>query len=242
MKFADIHCHIMPGVDDGSKDPQMSLNMMRIAADNGIDTIILTPHNKIQYRCASPDGIRRRTALLQEISDKARLGLLIYPGNELMYDRSLPERLGNGQALTLADSRYALVEFDPNDRFVDIQDGLRAVSYEGFTPILAHIERYPNMLGHVDYAEQLVRSGVLIQVNASDVEQKMMRPDTKFVNALLKEELVSFVATDAHRDEGRAPYLSAEAGYLYHKYHEDYVDSILRWNALAVINNETISV
>jgi protein-tyrosine phosphatase len=238
--FIDIHCHVMPGVDDGSKDPEMSLRMLKIARDNQIDTMILTPHNTQVHRCASPEGIQRRLLQLKEMCLKNGISMHLYPGNELYYDSTLPERLSAGQALTLAGSRYALIEFDPSSAYTYIRDGLNAVACEGYYPILAHVERYQNMLGHVDRAQELVRAGIYIQVNAGDVIPKMLRPDTRYVGKLLKEGLVHFVATDAHRDSGRAPYLEECAQYLSRKYEEDYVYDLLRGNAQKILKDQKL--
>ena len=236
----DIHCHIMPGVDDGSKDMDMSLHMLHIAADNQIGTIILTPHNTMAYKCVSPGSMKRRMEALQQKADQDGLQIRLYPGNELYYDSTLPERLTAGQALTLTGSSYALIEFDPSAAYSYIRDGLSAVSYEGFRPILAHAERYQALLSHTDSVRELVRSGVYIQVNASSVIPALFRPDTAFVNKLLREGLVHFVATDAHRDTRRAPYLEKCAAYLYRKYEDDYADQLLFGNAEMVIRNEKI--
>ena len=238
--YTDMHCHIMPGVDDGAKDMDMSLKMLHIAADNHIRAIILTPHNTAAHRCVSVEGIKQRLIDLQQNAERDGIQFKLYPGNELFYDSTLPERLSAGQAMTLAGSSYALVEFDPSSAFSYIRDGLSAVSYEGFRPVLAHIERYQALLMQVDRAKELVRAGTCIQVNANAVVPNLFRPDTKFVNKLLREGLVHFVATDAHRDSGRAPYLKNCADYLYHKYEESYVDQLLFGHAGMVLQNSKI--
>ena len=136
--FVDMHCHVLPAVDDGSKNMEMSLNMLRIAYENNIRTIIATPHNKIYVKSVSPKGIHKRVAILQEEADKAGIDIKIYPGNELYYDETLPGRLEEGNALPMGVSSNILVEFNPSDEYSYISEGLRRLSYEGWSPILAH--------------------------------------------------------------------------------------------------------
>lgn len=235
-RFIDMHCHIIPGVDDGSKDMEMSLGMARAAVENNIHEIIVTPHWTGDRRSASPDGIRRRAEELQRVCGDEGIDLVFYPGNELLYDHSLPKRLRSGEVLTLAESRYCLVEFFPMDDFSYIRDGLRAIQYEGFTPVLAHCERYVCLVKRPEYAEELASQQILLQCNAACVEQKLFQPQPKFVNGLLRRDLVSFVASDAHRSEGdRRPNLAGAAGWMRKKYGEDAVRRILFDNPQRII-------
>ena len=241
FNFVDMHCHILPAVDDGSKDMDMSLQMARIASANGIKTIIVTPHYNAAHGSVSPDGIRKRVDLLQKHCSEEGLGISFYPGNELFYDSSLPEKLSKGEVLTLADSRYCLVEFNPMDDYRYIFDGLRALIYEGFRPILAHCERYACLLKQFSFVEEILDQRVLLQVNAASVEPKLFQPMPKFVNKLLHQEYVSFVATDAHRAEGsRSPNIESAVSYLKRKYDARYIRRILAENALSLIRDEEV--
>lgn len=235
-KYIDIHCHILPGVDDGSKNMEMSLAMAQLAADNNIGTMIVTPHYNGARRSASPDGIRRRVEELQRACDDEGIGIRFYPGNELLFDSTLPEKLSNGEVLTLADSSYCLVEFHPMDDYHYIYDGLRALLYNGFHPILAHCERYACLSKDKKRVDDIVSQDVLLQCNAASVEQKLFQSIPKFVNGLLKRELVSFIATDAHRPEGdRAPNMLQAAKWLQKKYDGRYVRRLLTENARHLI-------
>ena len=240
MHYVDMHCHILPGVDDGSKDMEMTMRMLQVAKDNGIGEFIVTPHNYAAHRSVSAEGILRRTKELQAASDEAGYDFMFHPGSELYYDSTLPDRLDAGEALTLAGSRYCLVEFSPSDPYDYIQEGLRSLSYAGYRVILAHCERYLCLLDKPVRCLDLVRNGVLLQVNASSIRPKLFQKIPKFVDGLLEEELVSFVSTDAHRDVGRAPELGDAASWLRKHVHEDYYSAILCDNALAVIADEEL--
>lgn len=240
-RFVDIHCHILPGVDDGAKDMIMSLQIARGAVANNIGAIIVTPHYDGAHRSASPDSIRRRIEELQQACLGEGLDLQFYSGNELLYDSSLPKKLTGGEVLTLADSAYCLVEFFPTEDYQYIYNGLRSLLYEGFIPILAHCERYACLLKDAKRVDELVNQGVLLQCNAVSVERKLFHSVPRFVNSLLGKNQVSFIATDAHRGEGeRAPVLLRASEYLKKKYGETYAHKLLCENALRLIAKERI--
>lgn len=240
-RFIDMHCHILPGVDDGSKDLAMSLGMAKLAVENHIGTIIVTPHYNSAHRSVSPDGIRRRVEELQQTLNEEGLDLTLYPGNELFYDTTLPDLLSKGKVLTLADSRYCLVEFHPMDDYRYIRDGLRALIYEGFHPILAHCERYECLVKKPPLAEELAEQKILLQCNSASVVQKLFQPVPKFVNSLLRQKLVSFVSTDAHRDSGtRSPDLTGAVAWLRKKYDGAYVQALLAGNAQRVLEGQIV--
>lgn len=83
--FTDIHCHVLPMVDDGAETMEMALDMLRIAAEEGIRKIILTPHQKADRKCVTPEGIVRRMGYLQEEAFKREIPIKLYPGNEIFY-------------------------------------------------------------------------------------------------------------------------------------------------------------
>lgn len=242
--YVDMHIHVLPGVDDGSKDMNMSLAMLRVAAENRIGTMILTPHNKLYLHSVSPESQMRRMAELQEASDEAGLDIQFYPGNELMYDYTLPQRLNEGKAMTLASSDYCLVEFDPGEQFSYILEGLRSLTNEGYRPVLAHCERYLCLTQEPSKVDELMGNGVLMQVNAADVTPPVHGMGTRrmfhFVNELLAEEKIRFVSTDAHRPSGRAPELNEAAAWLNRRYGREYTRELLHDNAMKIIRNEPI--
>lgn len=84
--FTDIHCHVLPMVDDGAETMEMALDMLRIAAEEGIRKIILTPHQKADRKCVTPEGIVRRMGYLQEEAFKREIPIKLYPGNEIFID------------------------------------------------------------------------------------------------------------------------------------------------------------
>ena len=111
MGKIDIHSHILPGLDDGARSEELSLRMLKMAEDDGITDIIATPHFHYRRGHATPVQIRETASLMQRKAKEAGLKIKIHTGNELYYTHELLETVKAGDALTLADSDYVLLEF-----------------------------------------------------------------------------------------------------------------------------------
>ena len=133
----DIHCHIMPGVDDGSPAMETSLKMLRIAAKNDITHIILTPHHKPMHHNVSPEHNVAYTDRLQQALDREGLNIKLYSGNEIYYSDETFRELEEGRITTLAGSDYVLVEFHPTNPYKAIHNAAYQVQAAGYIPVIA---------------------------------------------------------------------------------------------------------
>lgn len=232
MELTDIHCHILPGVDDGSHSESQSHRMLDLAWKNGISTIIATPHYMPEGRHPSVDKLRSLVDELQEYADQQYYDMTIYEGNEIYYHEEVPELLEQGKILTLAGSSYVLVEFSPADDARYIRNALADIQSAGYDPIIAHVERYMSLCKKpYDRIRELRDMGVLIQVNANSIEGKMGPMSKNVTRDLLKKQWVDFVATDAHSDHGRSHAIEDCVKLLQKKYPAEYVEDILGGNA-----------
>ena len=236
----DIHCHIMPGVDDGSPDMATSLEMLRIADKNGITHLILTPHHKPMHHNVSPEHNVAYRKRLQEAAAEAGIKAKLFSGNEIYYSDETMEELTEGKICSLAGSDYVLVELHPTNPYKAIQNAVSRVQAAGFIPIIAHVERYSDIVSHPARVKDLIEMGSLIQVNASSIMGKYGFGISHFTKKLLKEELVHFVASDAHDTGRRAPNLLDCRNYVERKYGEDYGKKLFFTNPANVIRNELI--
>ncbi len=230
-RIVDIHCHILPGLDDGSPDMEETLKMLRIAWEQGITHIITTPHYKAGRHNASAATVMKRLDEVREAAKREHIPIRLYSGNEILFFSELEERLEKGQILTMNGTRYILVEFLPGDEYTYIRNGLDYVMGMGYSPILAHIERYACMLQKTEYAEELHDLGVEIQINAVSVMGKMGRKSREFVMQILKRRLVDYVATDSHDSGNRMPQIQACANIICKKCGISYAKEILYENA-----------
>lgn len=236
----DIHCHIMPGVDDGSPDMETSLKMLKTALSEGTKGMILTPHYKPMHHNVSPEHLLDYTEeLMQEAHDRG-IKVQLFPGNEIYFNDNAIRDLESGRASTLAGSDYALIEFHPTDMYKTIRNALYSVRSAGFIPILAHVERYADIAKHITYVDELLDIGVYIQVNANSVMGKYGLGIRHFTRELLKKHMVHFVATDAHDSGSRAPHLIDCRDYVEGKLGEKYALEIFHDNAMKVLRNEII--
>lgn len=231
-ELVDIHCHILPGVDDGSHDKKQSYQMMDLARMNGIRTIIATPHFMPEGRRPSVRTLLRLVEELQRYADEHQYNITIYGGNEIYYHEEVPELLERGEILPLAGSDHVLVEFSPADDARYIRNALANILSTGYEPILAHVERYMSLCRKpYDRIGELREMGVRIQVNANSIEGKMGAVAQKTAHDLLKRQWVDFVATDAHSDHLRSHAIGDCVKLLRKKYPAEYVEDILGGNA-----------
>lgn len=240
MGYIDIHSHILPGVDDGSPDMEHSVAMLREAAQNGIEKIIVTPHQKEGRRCISPHSMKEAVKRLQIRAREESIPIRIYCGNELYYRSTLVPLLKNGSVCTLAESSYVLLEFSPSDEFSYIRNGVYEVVSAGYSPILAHGERYACLLKQEERIRELRDMGCCIQVNADSVLGKLGFGVKHYLHQLFCERLIQFVATDAHDLGKRGIHTEECAKRLKRKYGERYMMELLHDNAQCVIKDMEI--
>lgn len=238
--YTDIHIHVVPGVDDGSENPEMSMEMLRHAYAEGIRRMIVTPHNKPMHHNAGKEKIQRLIDLLQVKMAQEDIQIELYAGNELYYRAELADCLERGEAITMADSKYVLIEFLPTDRWEYIRDGVNNMLMAGYRPILAHIERYQEICKDIERTIRLREMGCCIQVNAASVMGKYGMGAKHCTRKLLKQQLVDFLATDAHNATNRAPDMADCAEYIARKYSAEYLRQLLIENPSKVIKDEYV--
>ena len=234
--FIDMHCHVLPGLDDGSRDMEESLRMLRIARDEGITDMIVTPHYKSGHHNASPERILKSIDEVTEAAQAEGIDIALYPGNEVYYFQELEEKLDDQKLWTMNGTDRVLVEFSPIEPFSTIRNAMDDVLGMGLQPILAHIERYECMVSQPENAALLKDMGVEIQVNAGDVTGDLGGKIKKYLRGLLEQQLVDYVGTDAHRGEGmRSPRVQECCHYLYKNFGAEYAERITCSNALAML-------
>ena len=214
----DIHNHILYGVDDGSKDLDMSLAMLKEEMEQGVTLVYLTPHQN-QQTLTGPLLKERYQSFLEELKEKG-IDMDIRLGAEIYYYPGLKQDLLSGKALTMDESKYVLVEFSTRTE-TNVSEIVYELVMAGFTPIIAHIERYP-YLKKEDYFD-IKEAGGLIQINSSSFSHFSSRGLIKY---LLKNDLVDYVATDAHDNSRRKVDFSFVHTYIKKKYPDLYTKLI----------------
>lgn len=197
MVICDIHCHILPGVDDGPKDMEETVAALEEAVRQQVGGIIVTPHfHPGRYRTEADRVLRALEKVRKECAGR-NLDIMLYPGHECYYYSDLIRELENGNVLTLAGSRYVLVEFEPDCSYSSLMRGLRNLQNNGYAPILAHFERY-ECLRREDNLWQLKHHGILLQMNFDTLLMKERFFRHYPWRRLVEQEAVDFLASDCH--------------------------------------------
>jgi protein-tyrosine phosphatase len=205
--LVDIHCHLLPGIDDGAADLTAALAMARIAAGDGIATVVATPHQLGAHARNRAEDVRRRTREFAAALAAAKIPLAVLPGGDVRVDDHLPRRLADGEALTLGDhGRHLLLEL-PHELYVPLDGTLAELQRAGVVGVLSHPERNAGLLAHPNIAAELVDRGCLMQVTAGSFRGAFGPAAQRLAEWMLAEGLVHFVATDAHGVSSRRPLL-----------------------------------
>ena len=236
----DIHCHILPGVDDGSQTPEETKAMLQKAWDEGIQIMVATPHYHKQRGKNDIELIKKQLLLTRKLAKEVNPKIQICLGMEIYYGEDVPELLKEGRVVSIRKSRYILVEFSPGDEFQYILNAVRKLQMSGHTVIIAHIERYNCLRKDISNVEYLREMGAYLQVNTGSITGSYGRSVKKFLREVLKAHLVQLVGTDAHGSERRTPKMQEAYKEVVKRCGEEYADQIFGQNAKKVLRKEEI--
>lgn len=195
----DMHSHFLPGVDDGARTMEESLAMLRKMQEFGYQKCILTPHIKIGTYPNSEADLQLRFLELTQAMETAGLSLRVELAAEYYLDDHFLNRLENTPLLSFGQQRYILVEFSFVNPPVFELETFQRILDKGYTPILAHFERYVYFHGSIASAETYRAMGVNIQLNLNSLTGHYGPEVKKQAERMLDEFCVDFVGTDAHR-------------------------------------------
>lgn len=236
----DMHCHILPGVDDGPKTLAESLELARQASAEGITKIMATPHHK--HPSFENDGISvlRQVEQINEALKHEQIALSVIPSQEIRIHGDILENIRLNDVLPMTpDSSYLLIEFPTNSipryakrLFYDLQ-------LKGYKPIIAHPERNKVFAEDPDVLYEFVSNGALTQVTASSLTGHMGKNVKKFTEQLIEANLTHFLASDAHNLSER-PFRFREAYSVLGELFGDDTVYQFRENAELLLNNDHV--
>ena len=194
----DFHSHILPGIDDGSRNLEQSIAMVNEAKEAGFTKIISTSHYmENYYECKERD----RRQLLKKVQENVQ-GIELILGNEIYITNNIIELLQNGQASSINGTKYVLFEFPLiTTRPMNDKEVIYRLVENGYIPIIAHPERYPFIQENPDYLFELEEMGALFQANYGSIIGMYGLKAKKTLKILLKNNLISFLGSDVHRPE-----------------------------------------
>lgn len=235
--YVDIHSHIIPGLDDGAKDLDTFLKMMRIAEEEGITHIIATPHYISETRMSDLSGFIKKSNELQQLASEKGLRVKILSGCEAFICRELADLYDSNHVLTLNQSNYILVELPSFNLPVYTEQVFYELQLRGLTPILAHPERNSHIMNDPDFLLRLTERGILVQVNAGSITGLYGKHVRNAAINFIGKGYVHFVASDAHTDRRRAPRLKEAAGIVKERFGYEVADALFYLNGKTVIEN-----
>lgn len=218
---------MLPGVDDGSDSMDTSLLMASMAAESGVETVIVTPHCNIPGEAANYPSreLLGRFMALRETIDAAKIPLRILAGAEVFCTADIAELIRAKKLLTLASSRYILVEFAFNEDSIEMNSRLEQIFAEGLTPVIAHPERW-------------FASGYVLQVNKDSIFGGLGQRAKRTAEFILSQGLAHIAASDAHSTYSRNPELARLREHISLNYSEDYAQILLEENPKRIIENK----
>ncbi|MCH3965050.1 MAG: exopolysaccharide biosynthesis protein [Clostridium sp.] len=236
----DMHIHLLPGIDDGSKSMEETEKMLEIIRDDGIAEVIVTPHFYRGYYENNHEDVVKLTEEVNRLSVNRGIGVKLYPGQEVFLDSHSIEEYEKGHIAALAGTDYMLVEFSmekmPHGGF----DIIYELKIRGIRPIMAHPERYRYIIENPENINEFIDEGCLIQINAGSICGKFGSRVKKTADILVKNGICSFIGSDAHSSSSRRPGLSEAmeiAGAIDSKIAKTAGD-----NALKLLANEHIDL
>jgi protein-tyrosine phosphatase len=205
----DLHCHMLPGIDDGASDVSVSLDMATASVSQGITAVACTPHILPGvYNNTGPE-IRQAVARLQAILDQEEVPLQLTTGADAHITPDFIGGLRSGHLLSLGDSRYVLVEPPHHTAPPQLEDLFFKIVMAGYVPILTHPERLTWVPGRYETVKRLVAAGVWMQITAGSLTGAFGRAALYWAHRMLDEGCVHLLASDAHDTAKRPQNLAA---------------------------------
>ncbi len=239
----DLHCHVLPGIDDGARSLEIAAAMCRLAAADGCTALVATPHQRRGgwWNCDAAALAALRRAVQEEVGGEP----VLFPGGEVHVDSQLLAEIGRmpeSGIQPLAGSRYLLIEFDAAGRAREAIELVHELVVAGWRPILAHPEMLSWLADDPALVERLVELGATVQVTAMSLTGDFGRRPEADAWRLLEAGLVHFVASDAHDLYRRPPGLRRAYRAIAQRLGEEPARRLVSDNPRAVVEDLPLPV
>ncbi len=237
----DIHLHLVPAVDDGAANLEQAVELCRLAAADGCELLVATPHRRRDEWPDRPvDELQRR---LDEVRDASGGEPRLLLGSEIRVDSDLLRDLarpGLGGCIPLGGTRALLLEFEPEGVGPDPLELIAELVARAWLPVVAHPELTPFLHHDLDLVTRLVEAGALLQVTAASVTGELGKPVGRVVAELFDRGLVQFVASDAHRPDWRPPGLARARATIEKRWGGAVATAVTATNALTLFESRPL--
>lgn len=213
----DMHCHLMPGVDDGARDAKELRKMLKMEYASGVRTIVLTPHYRQGMYEPSKESVIKNFKRVQKMVRLLNLDMKVYLGCEYYARDNMVSHLKREKYLRMNGGKFVLIEFSSLHPLHKIRNWVNELICEDYIPIIAHVERYPQLMKNLDYLEDLRTLGAWIQVDSAALLGKQGRVLKWRSLRMLKKGYVDLIASDAHNTKDACPNLDLCEKYVIKK-------------------------
>lgn len=238
----DIHTHILPGIDDGARDMEDSIEMASIAVESGVHTLVATSHANTQgfFRRYNVEEYMERLFLLQQTLDREEIPLTVLSGMEIFMTEQVPDMIREERLLPINGTNYFLMEFGFGIDQKEMDELLDDVMELSVIPIIAHPERYRCVQRSARGLFYWMEQGCLTQVNRGSIFGRFGKDVKICVDHLLKKNMVTCIASDAHKPFERTTYMADIKEYMETQYSFEYSKKLLYDNPSKILNGKRI--
>lgn len=236
----DFHSHILPFLDDGAEDLEETIAMAKIAIEEGIDTIVATPHYIAIEQELSKEEVLQSIEEVTKILEEEQIHLKILPGMEVFGEWKILKKIDQEEILSLNHTGYMLIELPMHHIPEDTEDLFYELQVRGFTPILAHPERYVEIQEDPNLLIDWIQGGVLTQVNATSLTGVLGQASQETAKTLVKHHMVHILGTDAHTSRRRSPRMKEAIKYINQSVDPTRAHLILEEYPKKILADETI--
>lgn len=238
----DLHCHILPGIDDGAKNLEESLAMAKMAVEQGITHIACTPHHLSRKYNNNWDDVIRRVRELQYHIDQEGIPLELYEGQEVHLDEQIIPQLKEKNIITLdLSEKYFLLEFPTNEMPIYAESLIQQMIFMNKIPIIVHPERQKQFMEDPNLMIDYIEMGCLFQLTAPSLCGHFGKKIKKASEIMIDHNLVHMIASDAHNTTTR-PFMMQEAFDIVRRHYGKEVYHHLKKAAVSVVNGEEVNI
>lgn len=238
----DIHTHIIPGIDDGSKSVEETFNLLKEAKEAGFDEIISTSHYMEKYYEAPEEERKMWIDSIQKALTQKGIDIQLHLGSEIYLSDNIIDLLKEHKASTMGGTNYVLFEMPLNEKPLNLYDMIYEMQQYKLVPILAHPERYSFIKTDADLVYDLIEKGVLMQCNYASIIGGYGQRAQIIARKLLENSMVHFLGTDVHKQEGIYTNIQEALKEIKKIVGEDELYRLTTSNAENVLQNKEVEI
>lgn len=237
MTLVDMHCHILPGVDDGPATMKETLATLTEAQNQGVEAMIVTPHFHPGRYAVTAEKALNALHRVKDAAEDEGIDITLYPGQECYYYSGLISDLESGNVLTMNGTDYVLVEFEPEAQYSTITLAIRELRDNGYRPIIAHFERYRCLYQRKERLAELRKHGAGLQLNFDRLTDRGNLLHPNGWRKLLKDGYVDFLGSDTHGMKFRPLHIDRAMDWLELDVRTEIVERIMDENTSRLISH-----